>query len=56
MEDIDHIFERGGITGGVWETGGRTVEKAITRRDVESAQRQANEKTSVEVHEDHTKE
>lgn len=25
LEDIDHIFSRGGITGGVWETRGYTV-------------------------------
>ncbi|KAL0952866.1 hypothetical protein HGRIS_007086 [Hohenbuehelia grisea] len=32
LEEIDHIFDKGGITGGVWESkGGRTVEK---RRDV----------------------
>ena len=27
LEDIGHLFERGGVTGGVWRaTGGRTVE------------------------------
>lgn len=25
LEAIDHIFEKGGITGGVWESRGRTV-------------------------------
>ncbi|KAG8215445.1 MFS-type transporter [Butyriboletus roseoflavus] len=28
LEDVDHIFEKGGITGGVWGSkGGRTVER-----------------------------
>lgn len=28
LEDIDHIFEQGGITGGVWGSpGGRTVQR-----------------------------
>lgn len=38
LEDIDHIFEKGGITGGVWEArkrGGVTVERNRTRRDLE---------------------
>lgn len=27
LEDLDHLFEKGGITGGVWGAkGGRTVE------------------------------
>lgn len=27
LEDIDHLFDKGGITGGVWTSkGGRTVE------------------------------
>ena len=25
LEDVDHLFERGGITGGVFETRGHTV-------------------------------
>ena len=36
LEDIDHIFEKGGITGGVWSSpGGRTVEPQRIRKDVE---------------------
>ena len=36
LEDIDHIFEKGGITGGVWcSPGGRTVEPHRIRKDVE---------------------
>ena len=31
MEDIDHLFERGGLTGGVFETRGRTVEPGYHR-------------------------
>ncbi|RPB16305.1 general substrate transporter [Morchella conica CCBAS932] len=27
LEDVDHLFDRGGITGGVWSTGGKTVER-----------------------------
>ena len=28
LEDVDHIFDKGGITGGVWSSpGGRTVER-----------------------------
>lgn len=37
-EDIDHLFDRGGITSGVWSTWGRTVERRkigeLTRRVV----------------------
>lgn len=36
--DNGHIFEKGGITGGVWEArkrGGVTVERNRTRRDLE---------------------
>lgn len=38
LEDIDHIFDKGGITGGVWGSkGGRTVtrEDAILKGDTE---------------------
>ncbi|ETW77683.1 MFS sugar transporter [Heterobasidion irregulare TC 32-1] len=36
LEDIDYIFEKGGITGGVWSSkGGRTVEKRKLAKDVE---------------------
>ena len=36
LEDVDHIFEKGGITGGVWSSpGGRTVERRRIARDVE---------------------
>ena len=35
LEDIDHLFDKGGITGGVWESkGGRTVEHGGHVRDV----------------------
>jgi hypothetical protein len=44
LEDIDHIFERGGITGGVWETRGRTVERRKTFMDVESEKRAEDSK------------
>lgn len=26
LEDVDHLFERGGLTGGVFESRGRPVE------------------------------
>lgn len=39
LEDIDHIFERGGITGGVWETRGKTVERRRIAKDVEEIER-----------------
>ena len=40
LEDVDHIFEKGGVTGGVWSSpGGRTVERRRIARDVESAER-----------------
>lgn len=33
LEDIDHLFEKGGITGGVWRSkGGRTVEPGYHAR------------------------
>ncbi|KII90209.1 hypothetical protein PLICRDRAFT_159619 [Plicaturopsis crispa FD-325 SS-3] len=36
LEDIDHIFDKGGITGGVWSSkGGRTVERRRIVQDVE---------------------
>ncbi|KAI1785949.1 general substrate transporter [Ganoderma leucocontextum] len=36
LEDVDHIFEKGGFTGGVWSSpGGRTVEPRRIARDVE---------------------
>ena len=34
LEDIDHIFERGGITGGVFSTKGRPVKKGLHERMV----------------------
>jgi hypothetical protein len=35
LEDIGHLFDRGGITGGVWGSkGGRTVEHGGHVRDV----------------------
>ncbi|PIL23206.1 MFS general substrate transporter [Ganoderma sinense ZZ0214-1] len=36
LEDVDHIFDKGGLTGGVWSSpGGRTVESRRIARDVE---------------------
>ena len=36
LEDVDHIFDKGGLTGGVWSSpGGRTVERRRIVRDVE---------------------
>ncbi|KAH9888029.1 general substrate transporter [Cubamyces lactineus] len=48
LEDVDHIFEKGGITGGVWSSpGGRTVERRRIVRDVEETE--GKNKGSVEV-------
>ena len=34
LEDIDHLFDKGGLTGGVWSSkGGRTVEPGGHARD-----------------------
>ncbi|KAF8575724.1 general substrate transporter [Ramaria rubella] len=35
LEDIDHIFDNGGFTGGVWTSkGGRTVDRGIHEREM----------------------
>lgn len=48
LEDIDHIFEKGGITGGVWSSpGGITVQRRRAAKDVEDMQE--NEKGVDEV-------
>ena len=40
LEDVDHIFEKGGVTGGVWTSpGGRTVERRRIAKDVETMER-----------------
>ena len=40
LEDVDHIFEKGGFTGGVWTSpGGRTVERKRIARDVETLEK-----------------
>jgi hypothetical protein len=31
LEDIDHLFEAGGITGGVFKSRGRTVKHGVHR-------------------------
>lgn len=46
LEDIDHIFDRGGITGGVFSTRGRTVAPGSHRTLVEATlydEKQTNE-------------
>lgn len=36
LEDIDHLFDKGGITGGVFSSkGGRTVERRFHQRQQE---------------------
>ncbi|TFK56247.1 general substrate transporter [Heliocybe sulcata] len=53
LEDVDHIFEKGGITGGVWGAkGGRTVEARAIRRDVEEKDREGVEVREVRGKED----
>ncbi|KAK7685453.1 hypothetical protein QCA50_011316 [Cerrena zonata] len=37
LEDVDHIFDKGGITGGVWSSpGGRTVQRKRIDQDIET--------------------
>lgn len=31
LEDVDHLFEKGGLTGGVFESHGRPVEPGYHR-------------------------
>ncbi|THH09748.1 hypothetical protein EW146_g8601 [Bondarzewia mesenterica] len=46
LEDVDHIFEKGGITGGVWSSkGGRTVERRRITRDVELMEKVVEDKS-----------
>lgn len=53
LEDIDHIFEKGGITGGVWGSpGGRTVERRHIVRDVEDAEKNEMGDVDVQVEDD----
>lgn len=42
LEDVDRLFERGGITGGVWSTRGKTVERR--RGGVEMGEEKEKEK------------
>ena len=61
LEDVDHIFEKGGVTGGVWSSpGGRTVERRRIARDVESAERgrkiTESKEGAVDVHIEYGKE
>lgn len=51
LEDIDHIFEKGGITGGVWgarKRGGVTVERNRTRKDLEVLENEKDQGTVYE--------
>ena len=49
LDDVDHIFEKGGITGGVWTSpGGRTVERRRIARDVETLEKGGNVESSKE--------
>ncbi|CCH44489.1 Low-affinity glucose transporter HXT1 [Wickerhamomyces ciferrii] len=44
LEDIDLIFYKGGITGGVWSTKGKTIEKnAHFKKDVEGFNEKPND-------------
>ena len=45
LEDVDHLFERGGITGGVLETRGRPVQPGFhrTRQITEEVEKSATE-------------
>ena len=58
LEDVDHIFEKGGITGGVWSSpGGRTVERKRIARDVEvAAHKEKDRDVDVRIDESQAKE
>lgn len=44
LEDVDHLFEKGGITGGVWSSpGGRTVRRREHMQQVEDVERSVKE-------------
>ena len=47
LEDVDHIFDKGGITGGVWSSpGGRTVERKRIDQDIETETKEIQEDDS----------
>ena len=45
LEDVDYLFERGGITGGVFETRGRPVQPGYHRtvQNTEGVEKQVTE-------------
>ncbi|TBU36521.1 general substrate transporter [Dichomitus squalens] len=50
LEDVDHIFEKGGFTGGVWSSpGGRTVERRRIARGVEDREGGPEEKWKAQA-------
>jgi hypothetical protein len=50
LEDVDHLFERGGITGGVWETRGFPVLPGHHRTmNTERIEKPVSETAHIEV-------
>ncbi|KAJ5434910.1 Major facilitator superfamily domain general substrate transporter [Penicillium cf. griseofulvum] len=50
LEDVDHLFSRGGITGGVWETRGYPVHPGHHRTlNTERSEKQISETAHIEV-------
>jgi hypothetical protein len=52
LEDIDHLFEKGGVTGGVFKSkGGRTVEAGYHSRvpNTEGVEKERGEAVGIEM-------
>ncbi|KIY50131.1 general substrate transporter [Fistulina hepatica ATCC 64428] len=52
LEDLDRVFEKGGITGGVWSTRGQPIRRARTLADLEVHADASNKKEAIEVRDD----
>ncbi|EIN05725.1 general substrate transporter [Punctularia strigosozonata HHB-11173 SS5] len=49
LEDVDHLFDKGGLTGGVWSSpGGRTVERHAIFKDMEKSPTEIREESVKE--------
>lgn len=49
LEDVDHLFEKGGLTGGVWESRGYPVYPGHHRATDESIEKPVPEAVHMEV-------
>ncbi len=47
LEDVDHLFERGGFTGGVFETRGHPVRPGSHRNQVTERNTREDDKSEV---------